>query len=264
VVGVGASIRIQEMQWIGSTYPHEPVARATTVNIVTFDCSHGEVVLVLGIVTLKGFETATLYLRILPAMKLHEAFRLESMPAPAPGLTIDGALPAPGVEPPGDMPISEQTGGVPTERFEDEGASEGAQEDEHLVLHSNAGSSRCGSVECLTVNFVMTEWKKTRCIGGIGESRQNKLQVDKINASTNEDGAVNFTASGCFVKALLSIFDSALACDMSKRSRSHGDTSYGPEPKKQRSLPYRIAVVVQDFLDMLVPATPESLTKFNK
>jgi hypothetical protein len=59
--------------------------------------------------------------------------------------------------------------------------------------------------------------------------------------------------------------NSYLATDMS-RKRSVSDMSeYGPEVKKQKRLPHRgkIRTVMDDFVDLLSPAAPESLKEFN-
>lgn len=43
---------------------------------------------------------------------------------PAPGLGVDNALPSPGVEPPEDVPVPEDTGSIAGDGLEDEGAAE--------------------------------------------------------------------------------------------------------------------------------------------
>ena len=117
-----------------STHPHEPVARATAINKVVVGSTHREVVPVLWDSTTYGLRNSNAILDCKRANEApgedpadHEAPRCVQareharaeegrgeLDDPAPRFTVDGTLPAPGVEPPRNVPVRQQIRRIPT------------------------------------------------------------------------------------------------------------------------------------------------------
>jgi hypothetical protein len=149
------------------THPQEPVARATTVHKVAFYRRHREVISVLWDSLAHWLRHGDAVLDRKRANKApskdttgHEAPRgvqtgkhtraeesRGELNDPAPRFTGNGTLPAPGIEPPEDVPVSQQAWCIITERFVDECTSKGASENEHFLPGGKTGGSRSGQVK---------------------------------------------------------------------------------------------------------------------